>query len=267
MLYIFSNSDDKSIHHIVCTDSDIRAGVIISRIYEREHISGEPIRVIFHNDTSAQGCLYGTPKRYEAIKSTDKRNDTFEKEVRANVAELCNPIDRLVAVDLAKGKDKTVVDTQYNEFINNIIDSYRKDKRIIALKDFIYHYINLKGYDPETLYRDVDAEICRLLTTGFKEDVKIKVAALSKTLKPNVAAVVPYDNPEEFIYKANINELVARYYEHKLNANRLDVIREVARNNSYDVDKFIKDVSDAHKAAYTAYIAKTNKSNSANYEK
>ena len=35
MLYIFSNSDDKSIHHIVCTDSDIRAGVIISRIYER----------------------------------------------------------------------------------------------------------------------------------------------------------------------------------------------------------------------------------------
>ena len=45
MLYIFSNSDDKSIHHIVCTDSDIRAGVIISRIYERERISGEPIRV------------------------------------------------------------------------------------------------------------------------------------------------------------------------------------------------------------------------------
>ena len=68
MLYIFSNSDDKSIHHIVCTDSDIRAGIIISRIYEREHISGEPVRVQFHNDTSVQGCVYGTPKRYEAIK-------------------------------------------------------------------------------------------------------------------------------------------------------------------------------------------------------
>ena len=88
MLYIFSNSDDKSIHHIVCTDSDIRAGIIISRIYEREHISGEPIRVQFHNETSVQGCVYGTPKRYEAIKATDKSNDTFEEEVRAKVAEL-----------------------------------------------------------------------------------------------------------------------------------------------------------------------------------
>ena len=174
MLYIFSNSDDKSIHHIVCTDSDIRAGVIISRIYEREHISGEPIRVQFHNETATTASIYGSAKRYEAIKSTDKRNDTF------------------------------------------------------------------------------------------KEDVKTKVAKLSK---PDVAPVVPYDNPEEFIYKANINELVSRYYEHKLNADRLDVIREVARKHEYDVDKFVKDVSDAHKAAYTAYIAKTNKSNSNNYEK
>ena len=107
-------------------------------------------------------------------------------------------------------------------------------------------------------------KIGRLVTTGFKEEIKAKVAALSK---PNVAAVVPYDNPEEFIYKANINELVSRYYKNKLNANRLDVIIEVARNNKYDVDKFVKDVSDAHKAAYTAYIAKTNKSNSDNYEK
>lgn len=91
MLYIFSNSDDKSIHHIVCTDSDIRAGIIISRIYEREHISGEPIRVQFHNETAATGCIYGSAKRYEAIKSTDKRNDTFEEEVRAKVAELGKP--------------------------------------------------------------------------------------------------------------------------------------------------------------------------------
>ena len=250
MLYIFSNSDDKSIHHIVCTDSDIRAGVIISRIYEREHISGEPIRVQFHNETATTASIYGSAKRYEAIKSTDKRNDTFEEEVRAKVAAL--------------GKGEPAIDTQYNEFINDIIDSYRKDKRIITLKDFVYHYINLKGCDPETLYRDVDAEICRLLTTGFKEDIKTKVAKLSK---PNVAAVVPYDNPEEFIYKANINELVSRYYEHKLNADRLDVIREVARKHEYDVDKFVKDVSDAHKAAYTAYIAKTKKSNSDNYEK
>lgn len=60
---------------------------------------------------------------------------------------------------------------------------------------------------------------------------------------------------------------MTRYYEHKLNANRLDVIIEVARNNSYDVDKFVKDVSDAHEAAYAAYIAKTKKSNSNNYEK
>ena len=60
---------------------------------------------------------------------------------------------------------------------------------------------------------------------------------------------------------------MTRYYEHKLNANRLDVIIEVARNNSYDVDKFVKDVSDAHEATYAAYIAKTKKSNSNNYEK
>ena len=169
MLYIFSNSDDKSIHHIVCTDSDIRAGIIISRIYEREHISGEPVRVQFYNDTAATASVYGSAKRYEAIKLTDKSNDTFEEDIRAKVAEL------------------------------------------------------------------------------------------SKTTKPNVAAVVPYDNPEEFIYKANINKLVSRYYKNKLNDTRIDVMREVARNNSYDVDKFIKDVSDAHKAAYTAYIAKTNK--------
>ena len=119
----------------------------------------------------------------------------------------------------------------------------------------------------KTLYRDVDAEICRLLTTGFKEDVKTRVAQLSKTVKPNVAPVVPYDNPEEFVYKANINELVSRYYKNKLNANRLDVIREVARNNNYKVDKFIKDVSDAHDAAFTAYKANIKKSNSDNYEK
>lgn len=43
-------------------------------------------------------------------------------------------------------------------------------------------------------------------------------------------------------------------------------MREVARNNSYDVDKFVKDVVSAHESAYTAYIAKTKKSNSANYE-
>ena len=174
MLYIFSNSDDKSIHHIICTDSDIRAGIIISRIYERERISGEPIRVQFYNDTSVRATIDSEAKRYDALKATDKSNDTFEEEVRAKVAKLS---------------------------------------------------------------------------------------------KPNVAAVVPYDNPEEFIYKANVNELVARYYKHELNANRLDVIREVARNNSYDVDKFIKDVSDAHKAAYTAYIAKNKKSNTDNDEK
>ena len=264
MLYIFSNSDDKSIHHIVCTDSDIRAGVIISRIYEREHISGEPVRVIFHNETSVQGCVYGTPKRYEAIKATDKSNDTFEKEVRANVAELCKPIDRLVAVDLAKGKDKTVVDTQYNEFINDIIARYRDDTRPFTLWYFITHCIDTRGYDAEQLFKDVDAEVGRLITTGFKEETKAKVAKLSK---PNVAPVVPYDNPEEFIYKANINELVSRYYKNKLNDTRIDVIREVARNNKYDVDKFIKDVSSAHKAAHSAYIAKTKKLNSNNYEK
>ena len=264
MLYIFSNSDDKSIHHIICTDSDIRAGIIISRIYEREHISGEPIRVQFHNETAATANVYGSAKRYEALKPTDKSNDTFEKEVRANVAELCKPIDRLVAVDLAKGKGEPAIDTQYNEFINDIIARYRDDTRPFTLWYFITHCIDTRGYDAEQLFKDVDAEICRLLTTGIKEETKAKVAKLSK---PNVAPVVPYDNPEEFIYKANINELVARYYKYELNANRLDVIREVARNNKYDIDKFIKDVVSAHKAAYTAYKAKTKKSNSNNYEK
>ena len=244
MLYIFSNSDDKSIHHIVCTDSDIRAGIIISRIYEREHISGEPIRVQFYNDTAAKAIVYDCAKRYEAIKATDKSNDTFEEEVRAKVAEL--------------GKGEPVIDTQYNEFINDIIARYRTDKRIITLKDFVYNYIDLNGCDPETVYHDVDAEIDRLLTTGFKEETKAKVAALSKTAKPDV---VPYNDVDAFLYSANVNELVSRYYKNKLNANRLDVIKEVARNNKYDVDKFIKDVSDAHDAAFTAYIANTKKSN------
>ena len=258
MLYIFSNSDDKSIHHIVCTDSDIRAGIIISRIYEREHISGEPVRVQFHNETAATATIYGTPKRYEAIKATDKSNDTFEEEVRAKVAEVSKGESK---INLSKGEP---VNTQYNEFINDIIARYRDDTRPFTLWYFITHYIDTRGYDTEQLFKDVDAEIGRLITTGFKEETKAKVAKLSK---PDVAAVVPYDNPVEFIYKANVNELVARYYEHKLNANRLDVIREVARNNKYDVDKFIKDVVGAHKAAYTAYIAKINKSNSNNYEK
>ena len=250
MLYIFSNSDDKSIHHIVCTDSDIRAGIIISRIYERERISGEPVRVQFYNDTAATANFYGEPKRYEAIKATDKSNDTFEEEVKAKVAAL--------------GKDESTADTQYNEFINDIIAIYRTDKRIIALKDFVYNYIDLKGYDAETLYCDIDAEIYRRLSTNFKEETKTKVANLSK---PNVAAVEPYDNPEEFVYKANVNELVSRYYTRKLNANRLDVIREVARNNKYDVDKFIKDVVSAHDAAHAAYVANNNKSNTDNNEK
>ena len=176
MLYIFSNSDDKSIHHIVCTDSDIRAGIIISRIYEREQISGEPVRVQFHNDTVATGNIFAH-KRYEALKRTDKSNDTFEEEVRAKVAEL------------------------------------------------------------------------------------------SKTTKRDVTPVVPYNDIDAFLYSANVNELVARYYKNKLNSTRLDVIREVARNNNYDVDKFVKDVVAGHEAAYTAYIAKTKKSNSNNYEK
>ena len=245
MLYIFSNSDDKSIHHIVCTDSDIRAGIIISRIYEREQISGEPVRVQFHNDTASAASVHGSAKRYEALKRTDKSNYTFEEGVKA----------------------KPAVAVQYNEFINDIIARYRNDKRIIALKDFIYNYIDLKGYDPETLYRDVDAEICRLLTTGFKEETKAKVAELSKTVKPNVAPVVPYDDADAFLYSANVNELVGRYYKNKLNANRLDVIREVARNNNYDVDKFVKDVVIGHDAAYTAYKANIKKSNTNKYEK
>ena len=209
MLYIFSNSDDKSIHHIVCTDSDIRAGIIISRIYEREHISGEPLRVQFYNDTAATASVYGSAKRYEALKATDKSNNTFEEEIRAKVAEL--------------GKGKPAVDTQYNEFINDIISRYRDDTRPFTLWYFVTHCIDTRGYDAEQLFKDVDVE---------------------------------------FVYKANVNELVARCYRNKLNDTRLDVIREVAHNNNYDVDKFIKDVSDAHNVAYTAYIAKTKKSNS-----
>ena len=231
MLYIFSNSDDKSIHHIVCTDSDIRAGVIISRIYEREHISGEPIRVQFYNDTATAASVHGSAKRYEAIKATDKRNDTFEEDVRAKVAAL--------------SKGEPAIDTQYNEFINDIIDSYRKDKRIITLKDFVYHYINLKGCDPETLYRDVDAEICRLLTTGFKEDVKTKVDALATSNN---------DVNKASSYSARIDELAGAYYRHKLNNGMINIIKEVARNNNYDVDKFVKDVSRAHKDAHSAYM-------------
>lgn len=256
MLYIFSNSDDKSIHHIVCTDSDIRAGIIISRIYEREQISGEPIRVQFHNDTAATASVHGSAKRYEALKRTDKSNNTFEEEIRAKVAEL--------------SKGEPAINTQYNEFINDIIDSYRKDKRIIALKDFVYHYINLKGCDPETLYRDVDAEIYRRLSTGFKEETKAKVAELSKTTKPDVVPVVPYNDIDAFLYSANVNELVARYYKNKLNSTILDVIKEVARNNNYDVDKFVKDVVSAHDFAFTSYMkhkVNTKKSNGDNHEK
>ena len=177
MLYIFSNSDDKSIHHIVCTDSDIRAGIIISRIYEREQISGEPVRVQFHNDTASTASVHCSAKMYEAIKSTDKSNDTFEEDIRAKVAEL------------------------------------------------------------------------------------------SKTTKSDVAPVVPYNDIDAFLYSANVNELVARYYKNKLNANRLDVIREIARNNSYDVDKFVKDVVAGHEAAYTAHKANIKKSNTNKDEK
>ena len=252
MLYIFSNSDDKSIHHIVCTDSDIRAGIIISRIYEREQISGEPVRVQFHNDTAATANVHGSAKRYEALKRTDK-SDTFEEEIRAKVAAL--------------GKGEPAVNSQYNEFINDIIARYRNDKRIITLKDFIYNCIDLNGYDAETLYHDVDAEICRLLTTGFKEETKAKVAELSKTAKPDVVPVVPYNDTDAFLYSANVNELVARYYKNQLSTTRLDVIREVARNNNYDVDKFVKDVVTGHDAAYSAHKANIKKSNTNKDEK
>lgn len=234
MLYIFSNSDDKSIHHIVCTDSDIRAGIIISRIYEREQISGEPIRVQFHNDTAAAASVDSVAKRYEALKRTDKSNDTFEEEIRAKVAELGKPAGN----------------SQYNEFINDIIARYRSDKRIITLKDFVYNCIDLNGCDAETLYHDVDAEICRLLTTGFKEETKAKVAKLSK---PDVAPVVPYDDADAFLYSANVNELVSKCYKDKGIITMLDAIKEVARNNNYDVDKFVKDVVSAHKDAHSAY--------------
>ena len=174
MLYIFSNSDDKSIHHIVCTDSDIRAGVIISRIYEREQISGEPVRVQFYSDTAIKASVHGSAKRYEALKRTDKSDDTFEEEVRA------------------------------------------------------------------------------------------KVAALAK---PDVVPVVPYDDADAFLYSANVNALVGRYYKNKLNSTRLDVIKEVARNNNYDVDKFVKDVVSAHDAAFTAHKANIKKLNTNKDEK
>ena len=253
MLYIFSNSDNKSIHHIVCTDSDIRAGIIISRIYEREQISGEPIRVQFHNETAATANIYGTPKRYEAIKATDKSNDTFEEEIRAKVAAL----DEIVPT----------CSTQYKEFINDIISKYRDDKRYITLRDFIYNYIDTRAYNAEKVYNDVDAELYRRLSTNFKEETKTKVAELSKTAKSDVVPVVPYNDIDTFLYSANVNELVARYYKNKLNDTRIDVMREVARNNNYDVDKFIKDVVSAHDAAYTAYKANIKKSNTNKDEK
>lgn len=185
MLYIFSNSDDKSIHHIVCTDSDIRAGIIISRIYERERISGEPIRVQFYNDTATTASVYGSAKRYEAIKATDKSNDTFEEEVMAKVAAL------------SKGGSK----------------------------------INL-----------------------------------SKD-KPDVTPVVPYDDADAFLYSANVNNFVARYYKDSNIIAIIGVIKEVARNNNYDVDKFIKDVISAHEAAYNDYNANKKKLNSDNHGK
>ena len=87
------------------------------------------------------------------------------------------------------------------------------------------------------------------------------------TAKPDVAPVVPYDDADAFLYSANVNELVGRYYKNKLNANRLDVIREVARNDNYDVDKFIKDVVAGHEAAYTAHKANIKKSNGGKDEK
>lgn len=233
MLYIFSNSD-KSIHHIVCTDSDIRAGIIISRIYEREQISGEPIRVQFRDDTAAATNIFAA-KRHEALKATAKSNDTFEEEIRAKVAELGKP----------------TVDIKYKEFINDIITRYRNDKRIITLKDFVYNCIDLKGCDPERLYHDVDAEICRLLTTGFKEETKAKVAKLSK---PDVAPVVPYNDTDAFLYSAHVNDLVGRYYTGSCITKRINTIKEVARNNNYDVDKFVKDVVNGHKDAHTAYM-------------
>ena len=235
MLYIFSNSDDKSIHHIVCTDSDIRAGIIISRLYEREQISGEPIRVQFCNDTAAPTNIFAH-KRYEALKRTDNSNDTFEEEIRAKVAEL--------------GKGEPAVSIPYNEFINDIISKYRDDKRYITLKDFIYNYIDLNGCDAETLYHDVDAEIHRRLSTNFKEETKAKVAELSK---PDVAPVIPYDDADAFLYSANVNELVSKCYKDKGIITMLDAIKEVARNNNYDVDKFVKDVVSAHKDAHSAY--------------
>lgn len=245
MLYIFSNSDDKSIHHIVCTDSDIRAGIIISRIYERERISGEPIRVQFHNDTSVRATVDSVAKRYDALKATDKSSNTFEEEVMAKVAELGKGGSK---INLSKDKP---VCAQYKEFINDIIARYRSDKRIITLKDFIYNCIDLKGCDAETLYNDVDAEICRLLTAGFKEETKAKVAKLSK---PDVAPVVPYNDADAVLYSAHVNDLVGRYYTGSCITKRINTIKEVARNNNYDVDKFVKDVVNGHKDAHTAYM-------------
>ena len=239
MLYIFSNSDDKSIHHIVCTDSDIRAGVIISRIYEREHISGEPIRVQFHNETALKASIVGVAKRYEAIKATDKSNDTFEEEIRAKVAELSKGKSK---INLSKGEP---VNTQYNEFINDIIASYRNDKRIITLKDFVYNCIDFKGYNAEKVYNDVNAEVDKRITKGYKEELKAKVDALATSNN---------DVNKASSYSARIDELAGAYYRHKLNNGMINIIKEVARNNNYDVDKFVKDVSRAHKDAHSAYM-------------
>lgn len=261
MLYIFSNSDDKSIHHIVCTDSDIRAGIIISRIYERERISGEPIRVQFYNDTATTASVYGSAKRYEALKATDESNDT---SVLATIDSVARRYEALKRTDKSNNtfeeeiSTAPSVDIKYNQFINDIIAIYRTDKRIIALKDFIYNYIDLKGYDAEKVYNDVDSEICRLLTTGFKEETKAKVDALATSNN---------DVNKASSYSARIDDLAGTYYRHKLNRGMISIIKEVARNNNYDVDKFVKDVVCAHKVAYNDYKANKRKSNSDNNEK
>ena len=192
MLYIFSNSDDKSIHHIVCTDSDIRAGIIISRIYEREQISGEPIRVQFHNETAATASVHGSAKRYEAIKATDKSINTFEEETKTKAAAL--------------DENVPTCSSQYNEFINDIIIRYSNDKRYTTLKDFIYNCIDLNGCDPETLYRDVDAEIYRSVCGDFKEEMKAKVAELSKTTEPDVSDAHEIAHTAYMKYKVNNNK-------------------------------------------------------------
>lgn len=223
MLYIFSNSDDKSIHHIVCTDSDIRAGIIISRIYERERISGEPIRVQFYNDTSVRATVDSVAKRYDALKATDKSSNAYKEEIST----------------------ATSVEAQYNELINDIIFKYRNDRRCIALKDFVYNYIELNGYNPKKVYNDVNAEVYKRITKGFKEELKAKVAALGTS---------DNDDDEEFRYSSKIRDIVSAYYKDKLNDIKIEVIKRVARNNNYDVDKFVKDARRAHKDAYSAYL-------------